>query len=123
MCRTKASGPQRDSQLSPLIGGRGPLVQKWLLSVTELCPITFACGQMDLLNHIAPSTKSRKKKSTARKRAPQPRAKAAKATTIDIRPLEDTEIEVELEEEHEIKQSKHGMAFGMSHTLCLSYHS
>lgn len=76
---------------------------------------------MDLLNHIAPSTKPRKKTNTARKRAPQPRAKAAKATTIDLGPLDDAEMGVEPEQACEIEQSKHEVVLGMSNTLCSSY--
>lgn len=87
---------------------------------------------MDLLDHVAPSTKQKpkrtntarksaptkpkpKKTKTSRPKAPQPRAKAAKATISDLRPLHDAAVEVELEEGREMEPSKNNMELGMSY--------
>ena len=67
---------------------------------------------MDLVDHTAPSTKSKLKNT-----------RGIEAMTIDLRPLDNAEMEVESEEDCVIEQSKHTTALRMSRPLHASRYS
>lgn len=74
---------------------------------------------MDLADQVPPSTKSGNN-ITARMKVLQPPVKGIEAATVDLRPLDDVDMEVESVEDREAEQSKHTAAMRMStlRSLC-----